>query len=607
MNQVSSIQYSNSAEKHGSFFRARFTLRRFAVVAFALMPMAVAVAAQEPLQFNVPYKCADGTQYIIEKCGPYGKFEICTWREEKNGQVIVTANSERTQMYGRLKPCPVQAAAKPVTPAPTQTAPKPGTPTPTPAPAQAPKPGQPLNPPYLKEFPSVDQVMKDMQGSDPKDTKLKQYGAFRQLRQIVQDSTGDRWLSNQVTPDETRIYGEYDIAFNKLGTELDFPLGGYGTDAKLHEQLYTRYSMSGVRAAVDKANAVFNARHQQRVASDKAAMDAANAPQLSPLGLDDKATNEATAAATRRCLELDGTQLQCVGTGFMTGVKVMFGMDPTKSILGPSGKPGLRLTGFYSNSSGLDLAFTDDSVAIGGCGKLVPDGHGYAVGRIGNQLAIRIDNKPQQILVAMGPDGKLTGPGAVDVTGRIVIGHHTETSYKRYKDTNQIVPGSMVSTEVPDYGPATVRCTIGPLPNAASTSAAGNALLNVLDLLDPTTSEDAKTKEYAKRQTPPGPRLVGTYASAGGLIFEFETDDVVIDCQQAHARQKYSVQNTPAQLVITVQNGSAPVTLAMQQNGSLTGPASVNVFGKLVRDITQTGVVFSPTSASCSAGTLTAK
>jgi hypothetical protein len=282
-------------------------------------------------------------------------------------------------------------------------------------------------------------------------------------------------------------------------------------------------------------------------------------------------------------------------------------MDPATSLLSGPVRAGLRLTGAYSNSAGMQLAFTDDSVAIGGCGKLVPDGHGYVVGKIGSQLAIKIDNKPQPILVAMGPDGKLTGPGTVDVTGRIIIGYHTVTTYKRYTSTNQIVPGSEVSTQVPDYGPATARCTIGPLPTAASTSSAGNSLINVLDLLDPTTSEAEKNKEYAKRETAPGPRLVGTYASAGGLKFEFETDTVVIDCQQAHARQKYSVQNTPAQVVITVQNGSAPITLTFQTNGSLAGAASVNVFGKLVTNISNSGVVFAPTSASCGAGTLNSK
>ncbi len=69
-----------------------------------------------------------------------------------------------------------------------------------------------------------------MQGSDAQDTKLKQTGAFRQLKQMLQDSTGDRWYQNKLTPDETRIFGEYDLAYNKLATETNFPLGGYGTD-----------------------------------------------------------------------------------------------------------------------------------------------------------------------------------------------------------------------------------------------------------------------------------------------------------------------------------------------------------------------------------------
>ncbi len=86
--------------------------------------------------------------------------------------------------------------------------------------------------------------------------------------------------------------------------------------------------MTGVRAAVDQANKVFDARHQQRVASDKAAEEALRnpPPQLSPLGLDNKATNDATSAMTRRCLELDGSQLECVGSGFMAGLKTMVGI-----------------------------------------------------------------------------------------------------------------------------------------------------------------------------------------------------------------------------------------------------------------------------------------
>jgi len=131
--------------------------------------------------------------------------------------------------------------------------------------------------------------------------------------------------------------------------------------------------------------------------------------------------------------------------------------------------------------------------------------------------------------------------------------------------------------------------------------------MNVLDALDPTKSDAEKTRDEAKKTTAPGPRLVGIYTSAGGLKMEFATDDVIIDCAQAHTRQKYSVQNTPAQILVAVQNGAVPITLTMQANGSLSGPASVNVNGKLVTDVTDQGVQFAPTSATCAVGTMVSK
>ncbi len=568
-------------------FEARVVLRGIAAAMLGITFVALAAAAQEPLQFNVPYKCADGTQYVIEKCAPYGRFEMCTWREEKNGQVVVTANSERTQMYGRLKPCPVQVAAKPA------------------APGQPTKPAQPMNPPYMKEFPSVDRVMKEIQGSDPKDTMLRQTGAFRQLKQILQDTIGDRWLRNQLTPDETRIYGEYDVAYNTLGKQSDFPLGGYGTDRKFQEELFTRFSMTGVRAAYDKANAESLARHEQFVAANKPPPANNAGAQPAAARGNPALVNDPTSVATRRCLELGGAELECVGKGFLSGIFTTVAGDPSK-ITAPS-HAGLSVTGSYKDNNGIQLVFSDDSVAISGCGKLIPDGHGYTVGKIGSQLAIQIQNQPKAILLALGPDGKLVGPGATDVTGRVIVGYHDVTMYKRYTKDNSIVPGSAYTERVPDYGPATVRCTIGPLPTAESVSSAGNALVNVLETLDPTKSEAEKARDAAKQETAPGPRLVGIYTSAGGLKLDFETDTVILDCAQAHARQKYTVQNTPTQVLITVQNGASAISLALQTNGSLSGPASVNVSGKLVTDITDQGVQFAPTSATCAVGTMVSK
>src|SRR5258707_13019052 len=44
---------------------------------------------------------------------------------------------------------------------------------------------QALNPPYLSEMPSVDRVMHEMQTADPRETALRQMGAFYQLMEII--------------------------------------------------------------------------------------------------------------------------------------------------------------------------------------------------------------------------------------------------------------------------------------------------------------------------------------------------------------------------------------------------------------------------------------
>ena len=51
---------------------------------------------------------------------------------------------------------------------------------------------QSLNPPYLSSMPSVDKVKKAMQVSDPKETALRQIGAFWQLQEIIKALSGHR-------------------------------------------------------------------------------------------------------------------------------------------------------------------------------------------------------------------------------------------------------------------------------------------------------------------------------------------------------------------------------------------------------------------------------
>src|ERR1700704_4103179 len=98
-------------------------LRIAAIVLGAALSASIA-DAQEPLQFNVPYHCPDGTDNIITRCDTYPRGQVCYWRQERNGQLIVEIHNVRGQMDGWLKICKVQTAqnAKPGA-APTQPGP----------------------------------------------------------------------------------------------------------------------------------------------------------------------------------------------------------------------------------------------------------------------------------------------------------------------------------------------------------------------------------------------------------------------------------------------------------------------------------------------------
>jgi hypothetical protein len=59
--------------------------------------------AHEPLQINNPYLCADGVSYTILNCKPFRNDQSCTWREEKNGQEVVTAVSLASRAHSPAK------------------------------------------------------------------------------------------------------------------------------------------------------------------------------------------------------------------------------------------------------------------------------------------------------------------------------------------------------------------------------------------------------------------------------------------------------------------------------------------------------------------------
>lgn len=59
---------------------------------------------------------------------------------------------------------------------------------------------QQTNPQYLSQFPSVDKVMNAMRTSDPRETAIRQMGAFYQLVEIIKTLSGSREFRG-FTPD----------------------------------------------------------------------------------------------------------------------------------------------------------------------------------------------------------------------------------------------------------------------------------------------------------------------------------------------------------------------------------------------------------------------
>lgn len=538
-------------------------------------------------QINVPYRCANGITYTILVCKPFGADKWCQWREDQNGQTVTTVNSTWSAMTGRLQGCTVASA-----PSGSGT-----TAAPPPLPQTAAGSQQALTPPYLKEFPSVDQVMTQTKGSDARDTLNRQMASFLQLKKILEDLAGSRWLRGQLTPDEARIHGNYDLAYNNLARPLNFPDDGYFAMPSFVASLFNTFPMPTVQSQWLAQNAQLAARvkasHQPMQGQPSAGPDTSGTPQdVRPL----PATDDPGQLAIRRCAELGGTMLGCIGTGMGTDMSGMMGVN--LSALGHPNKTGLVIFGSYTAAGGLSFTFSDASVNIGGCGRMVQGAHSYVVTAVAGRYTIDIANTPQPLVVTLAQDGKIAGPAAQDITGQQVTGYHVVTNLRT----------GMEVSRTPIFGPITVHCNVGsllpgpptdPSPDSASVA---SGILTVMQNLTGTASSTSKQQQLL----PPGPRMVGTFSGAGNFRIQFSDANAVVDCAQAHVKIGYDVANQAGGAVIRLQNGSNPFSLRVQSDGSLAVAGTVTVNGKLMIGMRGSDPIFSPTTASCPGDALVA-
>lgn len=555
-----------------------------------ILAASVCAVAQAPPILNSPYVCPNGITYTVTTCKPYRVDQWCETVEKQNGNLVTSMDSAWSSMTGRLRGC-TNAASTASSSANTSGAATSRASTATMASGGT---QQTLNPPYLKEFPTVDQVMAQMKGIDGKDTANRQMGAFEQFKKILQDLAGSRWLRGQLTPDESRILGTYALAYDNLAKPLNYPDDGYFANPDFVATLFNTFPIPTVKQQWLAQNAAFAARvkgSQQRQINTTASTDTSNAPRPLP------PTNDPAQIAIRRCFELGGTGLQCVSSGMSEGLKQFMGID--LGALTGSAKPGLVILGTYTASSGLSFAFNDKSVDIGSCGLMVKGSHNYSVSVSGGKYVVNIANQPQALVLTLGSDGKASGPAAQDITGQKVTG------YTVWRNTKT----GVIDRRDPIYAPITVHCNIGALaPGAAvavdpglpsSTPSVISAIGTVLDTL----SGNGPPKQL---MLPPGPRMTGVFANQGGMKIQFNDGSAIVDCARAHILTQYNVSSPRAAGVVAVTNGSNPFDLKVQPDGTLSGSGTTTISGKLMTALSGADPVFASTSASCPLNMLTA-
>jgi hypothetical protein len=542
-------------------------LRAWSTAAVAALTQVIGAFGQAPPVLNTPYQCANGITYTVTACKPYGADQWCETVEKQNGNLVTTMDSAWSSMTGRLTGCTIAA---PSTSSTTKT-----------FGAQQPQPSggtqQALNPPYLKEFPSVDQIMTQLRGSSAQDTAYRQLTALHELAQMIAALAGQRTAQNQLTPDEARIITSYYNAYTNLANSTTNPQDAYASSSQFTASLFTTFNMPTIQKLWQNADTM----------SGQPTGD--NAPRPLPT------TNDPSQIAMRRCFELGGSALQCVSSGMGEGLKQFMGID--LSALTGSAKPGLIILGTYTASSGLFFAFDDRGVNIGSCGQMVQGTHSYSVSASGGKYAINIANQPQALLLTLGSDGKASGPASQDITGQKITGYDVTTNIKT----------GVVVSKTPIYAPITVHCSVGSLtpgsalavdpglPSSAPTML--SALGTVLDTMSGNTPQQL--------MLPPGPRMAGVFTGAGGMKIQFNDGSAIVDCAQAHILTPYSVSFQAGNAIVTVNNGSNPFKLVVQADGKLSGSGTTTVNGKLMTALSGADPVFAPTSASCPLNTLT--
>ena len=271
--------------------------------------------------------------------------------------------------------------------------------------------------------------------------------------------------------------------------------------------------------------------------------------------------------------------------------------------------PGVRMSGDYVTAQGLRMIFMPDVVKTVCRGVLQP--FPYTVDLSGAQPQIKLGSG---IALTLRADGKLSGTGALKVTGEVITGSRIENGVA-YTPANDIVYTQKHITEV---ATKTVDCSLGvfnvlgptPLPpDIDNPFGYLGAIFSGMNALSQGKGTQGAVKEMLGTDKAPAPglRMNGRYGSVTGFSMAFHPESVTLGCGEAEQALEYSVKRTATETLLTVQKPGGPVTVQLKPDGSLAGNGPVQVNGRKVVGTTEDSnnpFIFSPVVSRCELGSL---
>ena len=513
-----------------------------------------------------------------------------------------------------------------------------------------------LNPPYLSEMPSVEKVISAMQGANPKETALRQMGAFYQLIEIIKTLSGPREFRG-FTPDEARIIGAYQVAQYNVGqaADKDFPAPPGHKFSELMPYHYgrwdPRFGVEGIQTFKTFLSAELKAEFDRIVQGDNArrAARAQTNQNSSPVQQQTQSATQQSGPVKpgsqeelRRCIASGRSERLCFSEVMSNGMDQLSGIS-TKL---PS-TPGPRMTGDYSGPGGFRLIFQPDKVTMVCRG--VPSPRPYSVELTDTQARVAIQDATRPVVLSLMQDGKLSGSSAIRVTGQVPAGTRTEQTagmttqtttrqrelspgeernyqnaqkngqiYTVKEDATELVYGPTGTRTVMEFVTKTADCNIGlltptgptPLPpdiespmGLITTIFSGAGVL----MQGGSTQDAAKAMLSQDNLPPPGLRMSGRYAGESGFSVTFHPESATIACNDSERAYQYSVQKSGNQFLLKIQNGTNPLALQLKSDGSILGEGTVQVDGRVVTGVTEdpkNRYVFAPKPGRCALGSL---